>query len=316
MKPSPFAISRRRFLASTAALATTLQLQRAARAAGLMADAQVCTLAAEQEVGPYYVANELIRSDISEQKPGIPLSLRILVLDARTCKPISNAAVDVWHCDALGLYAGFTQQNPMGPGGPGGPDGPARFGGPPPGGSPPGFDPQHPGNRPGPPENMGPPPRNHPSDNFTFLRGIQLTGADGAVSFRTVFPGFYMGRTNHIHFKVRIGGHATAKSYGAGHTSHTGQVFFPEDIAAGLMEHEPYSLHKIHRTTQGEDEVFTDQHGDLFVARLEAMQPGHNAAGMHADLVASVDPTAIPADAGRRGGPGGPSGPPAGKQQD
>ena len=210
MKPSPFAISRRRFLASTAALATTLQLQRAARAAGLMADAQVCTLAAEQEVGPYYVANELIRSDISEHKPGIPLSLRILVLDARTCKPISNAAVDVWHCDALGLYAGFTQQNPMGPGGPGGPDGPARFGGPPPGGSPPGFDPQHPGNRPGPPENMGPPPRNHPSDNFTFLRGIQLTGADGAVSFRTVFPGFYMGRTNHIHFKVRIGGHATA----------------------------------------------------------------------------------------------------------
>jgi protocatechuate 3,4-dioxygenase beta subunit len=65
------------------------------------------------------------------------------------------------------------------------------------------------------------------------------------VSFRTIFPGFYMGRTNHIHFKVRIDGHAAGKSYQAGHTSHIGQIFFPEETATELMKHEPYSRHKV-----------------------------------------------------------------------
>lgn len=270
-KPMNQDFTRRRFLVAGAALATTLQLQRSA----LAADADVCRLIPEQEEGPYYVAGELVRSNIVEGKPGVPLSLRIQVLDARSCKPLSNAAVDLWHCDALGLYAGFTQQNPMGPGGP-----------PPP-----------------PPEEMGPPPQNHPTDNLAFLRGIQLTGADGAVNFQTVFPGYYMGRTNHIHFKVRIGGHLEGTSYQAGHTSHTGQIFFPEQVATELMLHEPYTLRRIHRTTQGEDHVFGDQNGHLAIARL---QPGNFAQGMHADLVAAVDPTATPAGAQRRGRPPGP----------
>ncbi len=94
------------------------------------------------------------------------------------------------------------------------------FGGP--GGPPPGFDPQHPGNRPGPPEAMGPPPENHPTDQLTFLRGIQLADRSGVVSFETIFPGVYMGRTNHIHFKVRVGGEASRHTYAAGHTSHLG----------------------------------------------------------------------------------------------
>lgn len=133
-------VSRRRFLANSIALASTLQLQRAASALGFAPQATVCKLFPEQEVGPYYVADELLRSNITEQKPGVPLALRIAVLDARTCKPLPNAAIDIWHCDALGLYSGFTKQNPMGPGGPGDHHGP-----------PPGFDPNHPGNRPGPP---------------------------------------------------------------------------------------------------------------------------------------------------------------------
>jgi protocatechuate 3,4-dioxygenase beta subunit len=52
---------------------------------------------------------------------------------------------------------------------------------------------------------MGPPPENHPTDKLTFLRGVQLTGSDGTVVFKTIFPGFYEGRRNHIHFKVRDG---------------------------------------------------------------------------------------------------------------
>lgn len=286
--------SRRRFVTSGIAIATVLQLQHAASAFGFAADAKVCMLTPEQEQGPYYVAGELLRSDIVEGKPGVPLSLRILVLDSRSCKPLKNAAVDLWHCDALGLYSGFTKQNPMGPGGP------------PPNGPPPDFDPSRPGNHPGPPEGMGPPPENHPTDKMTFLRGIQLTGDDGSVNFQTVFPGFYMGRTNHIHFKVRVGGNASGRSYRAGHASHTGQLFFPEETATMLMQHEPYSLHKIHRTTQAEDHVYGDQHGERAIARLQALHGEQLAAGMHAELIASVDPTATPAPARGMGGFGGP----------
>jgi protocatechuate 3,4-dioxygenase beta subunit len=282
---NPTAFSRRTFLTNTLALATTLELQRAAFALGLLQTSDVCKLTPEQEVGPYYVAEELFRSNIVEDRQGVPLELRIAVLDARTCKPLTNAAVDIWHCDALGLYSGYTAQNPMGPGGsPGGP----------PNGPPPDFDPTHPHNRPGPREGFGPPPENHPTDKLTFLRGIQITARDGSVNFRTVFPGFYMGRTNHIHFKVRIDGHQADKTYAAGHTSHVGQVFFPEEIATQLMQHEPYTHHKIHRTTQTEDHVFSDQNGQLQIANLKPLHIGDFSKGLRAELIAAVDTTATP----------------------
>ena len=81
-------LTRRRFLSTTLTLAAALELRRAAFALGLSEDSAVCTLAPEQEVGPYYVADELIRSEIAENKPGIPLTLRLAILDARTCKPL------------------------------------------------------------------------------------------------------------------------------------------------------------------------------------------------------------------------------------
>ena len=248
----------------------------------------------EQEIGPYYIKDELLRSDITEGKVGVPLSLRLIVLDAHTCKPLSKVGVDVWHCDALGLYSGFTKQNPMGPGGP-----PSGFG---PDGPPPGFDPQHPGNHPGPPEGMGPPPENHPTDKLTFLRGIQITNADGVVEFKTVFPGFYMGRTNHIHFRVRVAGQIAERTYRAGHTSHIGQIFFPENLATKLMGLPPYSEHHIHRTTQPEDDVYNDQHGEASMARVTFTDAQDVAAGVRAELMAAVDSTATPGPARRRTG--------------
>jgi protocatechuate 3,4-dioxygenase beta subunit len=287
MKKKYSGFTRRRFIGSSVGVAAALQFPHALSAFGLTPNPPICKLVPEQEVGPYYLANEFLRSDITEGKPGVPLALRVVVMDSRSCKPLANAAIDIWHCDALGLYSGFTKQNPTGPGGP-----------------PPDFDPQHPRNRSGPPENMGPPPENHPTDKLTFLRGIQFTGADGSVNFQTVFPGFYMGRTNHIHFKVRVGGNTDGKSYEAGHTSHIGQIFFPEEIAAELMKHEPYSLHTIHRVTSSEDDIFNDQHGDLSVAQIPLVRTGDS--GFHADLVAYVDPTATPAATGRMRGPGGP----------
>ena len=288
-------LTRRGFIGAGLTLATAHQLQKIATACGFPSRANVCTVMAEQEVGPYYVAGEMLRSEISEGKPGFPLELKIIVLDARTCQPLANAAVDVWHCDALGLYSGFTKQNPMGPGGPHGPGSPDE----PPPGSPSNFDPRNQGN------SGGPPPM-RTTDKLTFLRGIQLTGTDGAVRFDTIFPGYYMGRTNHIHFKVRIGGNAEGKSYAAGHTSHVGQVFFPEELSGKLMLLAPYRDHEIHRTTQDEDGVFGSPHGAASICQLTAIQGGDFASGMRAHLIAAVDPTATPAPAQRMGGPGRP----------
>ena len=304
MERKYFDLTRRRFIRSGLTVATMLPFQHAAVALGRAPNTDVCKLIPEQEQGPFYLADELLRSDIVEDKPGVPLSLRLVVLDMRTCTGLPNAAIDLWHCDALGLYSGFTGQNPMGPVGPGDPGGPRGVR--PPGGPPTGFDPEHPDNHSGSPGNMGAPPENHPTDRLTFLRGIQLTGADGAVRFRTVFPGFYMGRTNHIHFKVRVGGREAEKSYQAGYTSHVGQIFFPEEIATELMKHEPYSRHAIHRTTQAEDGVFGGQHGERSIARLQALDSQKFATGLHAELVTFVDPAATPAAARREGGPQGP----------
>jgi protocatechuate 3,4-dioxygenase beta subunit len=71
-----------------------------------------CILSPELTEGPYYVPNEVLRRDITEGKPGTPLALSLRVVNARTCKPIRNATVDVWHCDAVGVYSGDVAHNP------------------------------------------------------------------------------------------------------------------------------------------------------------------------------------------------------------
>src|SRR5213592_730205 len=66
-----------------------------------------CILTPEQTEGPYYIANEAVRRNITEGRPGAPMLLRAYVVNASTCRPIRNAAVDIWHADAGGVYSGF-----------------------------------------------------------------------------------------------------------------------------------------------------------------------------------------------------------------
>src|SRR5436190_21799572 len=66
-----------------------------------------CVLAPEQTEGPYYISDELVRRNITEGRPGTPLTLRAFVVDASTCKAIKGAAVDIWHADANGVYSGL-----------------------------------------------------------------------------------------------------------------------------------------------------------------------------------------------------------------
>ncbi|HEY3492379.1 MAG TPA: intradiol ring-cleavage dioxygenase [Solirubrobacterales bacterium] len=65
-----------------------------------------CVLTPEQDEGPFYIDLARVRRDIVEDRPGVPLALALTVVDASTCEPIRDAAVDIWHCDALGVYSG------------------------------------------------------------------------------------------------------------------------------------------------------------------------------------------------------------------
>lgn len=79
----------------------------AAVASGLVS----CVLTPEMTEGPYYLEGDKVRRNVTEGKPGVPLALRLKVLDVSTCKPIKGAAVDIWHCDAGGVYSGTSVQN-------------------------------------------------------------------------------------------------------------------------------------------------------------------------------------------------------------
>lgn len=72
-----------------------------------------CVVRPQQSEGPFFVEERLNRSDIRSDptngliKAGVPLQLtfRVLQLRDRRCIPLSEAIVDVWHCDAEGLYS-------------------------------------------------------------------------------------------------------------------------------------------------------------------------------------------------------------------
>jgi protocatechuate 3,4-dioxygenase beta subunit len=65
-----------------------------------------CVLTPELTEGPYYLDLDLVRSDITEGRPGVPLDLTLVVADATTCTAIADAVVDIWHTDAAGTYSG------------------------------------------------------------------------------------------------------------------------------------------------------------------------------------------------------------------
>jgi protocatechuate 3,4-dioxygenase beta subunit len=109
-------ITRRRSLVGLAGLLAAgagLKLESAAAAgsgpAAVASGLVTCVLAPELTEGPYYIASEAVRRNITEGKPGVPLTLKTTVLDASSCKPLRNAAVDIWHADAGGVYSGFGQ---------------------------------------------------------------------------------------------------------------------------------------------------------------------------------------------------------------
>jgi protocatechuate 3,4-dioxygenase beta subunit len=166
-------------------------------------DAASCTASPEMTEGPYYFDVDAIRSDIREDRDGVPLRLATRVLDASTCEPITDAVVDVWHCDAVGSYSGFESAS--------------RGGG-------------------------------NARDESTYLRGAQVTNADGITEFTTVYPGWYRGRTTHIHVKVHLDNS----------TLLTSQLYFPEDVNDAVYAVEPYASDDGRDTSNARDSIFDE----------------------------------------------------------
>jgi protocatechuate 3,4-dioxygenase beta subunit len=71
----------------------------------LAAAATTCTLDPEVTEGPYWIANNLTRRDIREDRKGLLLDLRLTVRNSSTCAVISGADVEIWHADAAGDYS-------------------------------------------------------------------------------------------------------------------------------------------------------------------------------------------------------------------
>jgi protocatechuate 3,4-dioxygenase beta subunit len=110
-----------------AATATATQsagaMSTAAAATGTLAASAVsCVVSPTMTVGPYFVDEQLNRSDIRSDpvsgavKEGAPLRVPITVqsLSGDSCTPVAGAHVDIWHCDASGLYSDVPQNNTVG----------------------------------------------------------------------------------------------------------------------------------------------------------------------------------------------------------
>jgi protocatechuate 3,4-dioxygenase beta subunit len=210
---------------------------------------QTCyTLTAETTEGPYYIDADKIRQDITEGKEGIPMTLELKVIDADTCKPVKNAAVDIWHCTALGVYSGYEA---MGSGG-------GVGGGTPPSGAPTDAPSGTPTGEPpsGAPSGGTGGGHSEPTDDERYLRGTWKTDKRGYVTFKTIFPGWYQGRAVHIHTKVHVDGTWSDAGYEGGHTCHTGQFFFDEKSVLASAEVSPYSTNTATRTTLTEDTIY------------------------------------------------------------
>ncbi|MFF8968876.1 intradiol ring-cleavage dioxygenase [Streptomyces sp. NPDC014995] len=270
-------------LAAGAFAGETGKAKAGAPATGSASAAEVCyKLTSETTEGPYYIDADKIRQDITEDREGIALSLGIKVIDSETCEPLRNVAVDIWHCDALGIYSGYESLSTGGGGG-----APADAPSGTPTGTPTGEPPT------GAPSGGAGGGGGHeePTDDERYLRGTWKTDKRGLVTFKTVFPGWYRGRCVHIHTKVHVDGAWTDAGYEGGHTCHTGQFFFDEESVLASAEVAPYSTSTTERTTLTEDTIY-DQSGTQGGLLKLKYDKKNIAKGVQASITVGVDPEA------------------------
>ena len=198
--------------ASYGAAASDLPAE-ATSAAGSVA-MPACVVRPELTEGPYFVDERLNRSDIRsdpgtgvvEQGALLALTFQVSRVADGSCTPLEGAWLDIWHCNALGVYSDVSD---------------------------PGFD----------------------SSGQQFLRGYQVTDGHGVAAFTSIFPGWYSGRTVHIHFKVRTGVEEGETSF----YDFTSQLFFDEALNDAVHAQEPYASKGYRDTLNSRDNIYDDQ---------------------------------------------------------
>lgn len=163
---------------------------------------------AEQDEGPYHRDTQPEQRDVIEDCNGVVLQLGIR-LARRGNTPLRDAVVEIWQCDALGRYSGFPP-----------PDSSAVV-------------------------TAATAPRAAYLPDQTFLRGQQRTDHAGMVEFRTIYPGWYPGRTVHIHLMVHTDGQVL-----------TSQLYFPDQTSDQVLAQAPYATRPGRDTTNDTDEIF------------------------------------------------------------
>jgi protocatechuate 3,4-dioxygenase beta subunit len=191
---------------------------------------EACIVRPEQTEGPYFVDERLDRSDIRSDpsngsvKEGLPLTItfRVQRSTADSCVPLENALVDLWHCDAAGVYSDVDD----------------------------------------------------PSFNTVgqmFLRGYQLTNEEGVASFVTIFPGWYEGRTVHVHFKVRTDP-AAASGF-----EFTSQLYFDDALIDVVHAQQPYAAKGQRTLRNAGDGIYQDGGDELLLTANDDGAGGYTA---------------------------------------
>ena len=102
-----------------------------------------------------------------------------------------------------------------------------------------------------------------------FLRGHQRSDANGRVVFHTIYPGWYRGRTPHIHLKVHVGGSVV----------HTGQVFFRDATSDAVYRTSTYRSHGQADTTNARDNIYAQAGGSHALLKLTKRSSGKGYVG-------------------------------------
>lgn len=187
--------------------------------------ASTCPLLAEQEEGPYRRGEQPRRRDVTEARSGSPLRLG-LRLRVAGGEAVAGADLEIWHCDPDGRYSGYPPSDPS-------------------------------------LAVSSSPQRAEYLSEETFLRGRQTTDEAGNVEFHSIYPGWYPGRTVHIHLMV----HTTARTF-------VTQLYFPEDVTAAVFAQGPYRRRGLPDTTHATDEIFATG-GQPAVLDIRADDGGH-----------------------------------------
>ena len=196
--------------------------------AAMISSCTVRRLWAEQDEGPYHRDAQPVRRDVVEDRDGVALQLGIrLVRDDQA--PLQEALVEIWQCDALGRYSGFPPPDPSVV------------------------------------VTAETAPRGQYLADQTFLRGRQSTDRAGMVEFGTIYPGWYPGRTVHIHLMVHVEGVVL-----------TSQLYFPEEITDRVFASPPYVTRGARDTTNLTDGIFATG-GEPSVLDVHAIDDGYRA---------------------------------------